>query len=82
MARNQEKAQSMLNRWVNWRESNEFADSKRPTHPSLSETLTASEHWRKSILKDIANKVSMIQNGMCAYLNSINSCSITRRTSY
>ncbi|EFC44814.1 KIAA1160 protein-like protein [Naegleria gruberi] len=62
MARNQEKAQSMLNRWTNFRIGNEFTEKKRPPHPSFSKTLNASEHWRRNVLKEIAEKVTIIQN--------------------
>ncbi|KAL9648045.1 hypothetical protein ABK040_012099 [Willaertia magna] len=62
MARNQEKAQSMLNRWTNFRIGNEFTEKKRPPHPSLSKTLKASEHWRRQVLKEISEKVTIIQN--------------------
>jgi pre-mRNA-splicing factor ISY1 len=65
MARNQEKAQSMLNRWVNtMRIPSEFSESKRPEHPAQCLTLKSAEHWRRQLLKDIAEKVSVIQNGM------------------
>jgi pre-mRNA-splicing factor ISY1 len=63
MARNQEKAQSMLNRWVSTkRPISEFSDSRRPEHPAECLTLKGAEHWRRQLLKDIAEKVSIIQN--------------------
>ncbi|KAL0484193.1 pre-mRNA-splicing factor ISY1 [Acrasis kona] len=62
MARNQEKAQSMLNRWVNWKLGNEYTEQKRPPHPNMSKTVKSCEHWRRQILKEIAQKVSIIQN--------------------
>ena len=62
MARNQEKAQSMLNRWTNFRIGNEYTEKKRPPHPSFAKTLNASEHWRRKVLREIAEKVTVIQN--------------------
>nr|CAG4711060.1 unnamed protein product [Naegleria fowleri] len=62
MARNQEKAQSMLNRWTNFRIGNEYVEKKRPPHPSFSKTVKACEHWRRKVLKEIAEKVTIIQN--------------------
>jgi len=64
MARNQEKAQAMLNRLVTMRR-NELRgpEEKRPHLASECEDLNACEKWRKQIIKEVSDEVTLIQNG-------------------
>jgi len=63
MARNEEKAMSMLNRWLRVQSGEEFRkEERRPYLSSQCETLSEAEKWRRQILGEIAKKVSEIQN--------------------
>jgi pre-mRNA-splicing factor ISY1 len=63
MARNEEKAQSMLNRWLKMKEEKR---SKRPTkRPHLASEcsyLPDAEKWRHEVIKEIVKDVALIQN--------------------
>jgi pre-mRNA-splicing factor ISY1 len=69
MARNSEKAQSMLYRF---RESqaiemglgNRQKGDRRPRMASSVTSLRECERWRGDIMRDIGRKVSKIQDGM------------------
>lgn len=63
MARNQEKAQAMLNRWIRLRR--EMERGEKPVRPALASECTdhrKAEFWRLDVVRDIAAKVSDIQN--------------------
>lgn len=65
MARNEEKAQSLLNKWVTMKK--EFKDGasstdRRPFLATECDNLTDAERWRRQIIKEISKKVSEIQN--------------------
>lgn len=66
MARNQEKSQSLLNRWYNFKLGNDLQEEerlmKRPTHTGMVKTVSASEHWRRQVIREFNEKLSMIQN--------------------
>ena len=63
MARNEEKAQSMLNRFLKGKEDAlKGPKERRPYLASLCETLQEAERWRHQILGEVTKKVSMIQN--------------------
>lgn len=63
MARNEEKAMAMLNRWVKMkRQLNTKERTKRPLNPDECTTIQECEQWRKSIIRDLVKKVSDIQN--------------------
>jgi pre-mRNA-splicing factor ISY1 len=63
MARNEEKAMSMLNRWLRVQSGEEFRkEERRPFLASQCETLAEAEKWRRQILTEISKKVSEIQN--------------------
>jgi len=66
MARNEEKAQSMLNRWLAYkqdlRKSNRPPPQKRPALPTECSTVQDCERWRMQIIRDLSKKVSEIQN--------------------
>jgi len=63
MARNEEKAQLMLNRWVHMKEE-EFR-GKRERRPFLAtecDNLSDAERWRRTVLKEVTKKIAEIQN--------------------
>lgn len=63
MARNEEKANAMLNRFVKGKEDAlRGPKEKRPYLANLCETLQEAEKWRRQILGEVAKNVSMIQN--------------------
>jgi len=55
MARNEEKAHSMLNRWLEYQRDQERPgrSSKRPGMTSDVTSIDDCERWRSQILKDI-----------------------------
>lgn len=64
MARNQEKAQAMLNRLITAKKDSILGVSqKRPFLATEVENLPEAERWRAQIIKEISRKVSNIQNG-------------------
>ncbi|UIZ23317.1 hypothetical protein KXD40_007957 [Peronospora effusa] len=70
MARNEEKAQSLLNRWTSMKQ--DFGDTfknRRPYRASQCDNLKDAERWRRQIIREISKKVSDIQNG--AYVVSM-----------
>ncbi|KAL7539936.1 hypothetical protein ACHAXR_009751 [Thalassiosira sp. AJA248-18] len=71
MARPEEKAQAMLNKWVKMREENDPTSKlsrdaarrqKRPFLASQCEHLADAEHFRRQIIREISNGVKKIQN--------------------
>lgn len=63
MARNEEKAMAMLNRWVKMKRSlNEKKRDRRPDNPLEVEAISECEIWRQSIIREMVKKVSDIQN--------------------
>mmetsp|Transcript_13602 Transcript_13602/g.17175 ORF Transcript_13602/g.17175 Transcript_13602/m.17175 type:complete len:266 (+) Transcript_13602:167-964(+) len=67
MARPEEKAQAMLNKWVKMREQGDNyaeiqASKRRPYLASLCEHLHDAEKWRRQIIREISNGISKIQN--------------------
>eukprot|EP01083_Nonionella_stella_P275878 937064_1 len=63
MARNQEKAQTMLARWLRYKEEQVKGPKKRrPYLAELCDNLHEAEKWRGTIIKDISRNVSEIQN--------------------
>lgn len=64
MARNQEKAQTMLARWLRFREGEfETGSKRRPYLASQCDSLHKAEKWRGEIIREIGAKVTEIQNG-------------------
>ncbi|ELP93205.1 pre-mRNA-splicing factor ISY1, putative [Entamoeba invadens IP1] len=63
MARNQEKAQSMLNRWK-LMQSGTFVDNRqtKPKAPNMCKTLQEAKFWRQMVVKDMTQKIGEIQN--------------------
>jgi len=74
MARNEEKAMAMLNRWV--RAKRELNTTKpmsekdkamlRPIDPSAVKSLSEADIWRTSVVREITKLVADIQNGSLA----------------
>ncbi|AFZ79863.1 hypothetical protein BEWA_027120 [Theileria equi strain WA] len=65
MARNSEKANAMLNKWLRIKSGLELQEknvSRRPRHTSEVEDLKEAQHWRNLIVKDIMLSISRIQN--------------------
>lgn len=66
MARNQEKAQSMLNRWIAYKRSlNKTAPDKPTKKPALTSEcndIGDCERWRMQIIRDMGRKLIEIQN--------------------
>jgi len=64
MARNAEKAQSMLNRWVQGKkDAIAMPSEKRPYLASEVTNPAECERWRQQVIREVAKQVSMIQNG-------------------
>lgn len=63
MARNEEKAQAMLNRFVvAKRDANRIDKSQRPYLATECKDMRDCEVYRNQIIKEMSKKVSMIQN--------------------
>jgi pre-mRNA-splicing factor ISY1 len=64
MARPEEKAQAMLNKWVKMRESENApqVSRRRPYLASQCEHLNDAERWRRQIIREISRDISKIQN--------------------
>ncbi|GBE59846.1 member RAS oncogene family protein [Babesia ovata] len=65
MARNSEKANSMLNRWLRLKSGLSAHDTnlmRRPRHTSEVEDVRTAEHWRNMVVKDVMISISRIQN--------------------
>lgn len=63
MSRGEEKAQTMLNRWVAIeKELILNSKEKRPKDPNYCNNLQDCNKWRNQINKEISNKVNNIQN--------------------
>uniref|UniRef100_A0A1J3H664 Pre-mRNA-splicing factor ISY1-like protein n=1 Tax=Noccaea caerulescens TaxID=107243 RepID=A0A1J3H664_NOCCA len=63
MARNEEKAQSMLNRFVTMKETEKKKPKeRRPYLASECRDLAEADRWRQQILREIGHKVQEIQN--------------------
>jgi len=63
MARNQEKAQTMLARWLRYKEEDaKGPKEQRPYLAELCNDLHKAEKWRAQIIKEISKNVADIQN--------------------
>lgn len=64
MARNSEKAMTTLARWhaMKMEEERGPKNERRPYLSTLCESIPACEKWRLQIIRDVAKKVSQIQN--------------------
>lgn len=64
MARNSEKAVTALARWRNLqlKEAGKLYVERRPTVPADERDLRKAEKWRNQVIREIAKKVTQIQN--------------------
>lgn len=63
MARNEEKAQSMLNRFITMKaEEKKKPKERRPYLASECRDLAEADKWRQQILREIGRKVAEVQN--------------------
>lgn len=62
MARNEEKAQSMLSRYLQTKKQGSGRSEKRPYLATLCDDVDEAEKWRQQIFGDIRRRVSEIQN--------------------
>ncbi|XP_049852192.1 pre-mRNA-splicing factor ISY1 homolog [Schistocerca gregaria] len=62
MARNEEKAQSVLSRWIAQQKGENKKKQKRPYLASLVNNLKEAEKWRAQILREISTNITNIQN--------------------
>ncbi len=64
MARNEEKAQSMLNRWTAMRfgQLEDISFEKRPSIAANVNSIDECEKWRRQVNREIGDKVAIIQN--------------------
>ena len=63
MARNEEKAQLMMNKWVTMKQQfNAGVSERRPYLATDCDNLTDAERWRRDIVREITKKVAEIQN--------------------
>ncbi|GFE55205.1 member RAS oncogene family protein [Babesia ovis] len=65
MARNSEKANAMLNKWLRIKSGLSAHDTqltRKPRHTSEVEDVRTAEHWRNLLVKDIMISISRIQN--------------------
>lgn len=62
MARNQEKAQSMLNKLLASKQESARPNRQRPYLASECRDLNQADKWRQQVLREIGKKVLEIQN--------------------
>mmetsp|Transcript_9569 Transcript_9569/g.16192 ORF Transcript_9569/g.16192 Transcript_9569/m.16192 type:complete len:313 (+) Transcript_9569:33-971(+) len=64
MARNQEKANSMLNRWYAMKNPQILGNSmkRRPRFVAKCSSLKECEQWRMQVIKEIQKQIAVIQN--------------------
>jgi hypothetical protein len=67
MARNQEKANLMMNRWTAMKQEmakpSGSSSNRRPYLASECTNVLEAEKWRRQIVHEISRKVAEIQNG-------------------
>ena len=63
MARNQEKAHSMLNRWKQMQQEERIGNRHlKPKSPEYCTNLQDAKFWRQFIVRDMTKKIGEIQN--------------------
>lgn len=63
MARNAEKARSMLNRWSDMRKEEKFGkEDRRPALTTMEDSLERASGWRMEIVKEVARMINEVQN--------------------
>ncbi|XXQ38439.1 Pre-mRNA-splicing factor ISY1 [Plasmodiophora brassicae] len=67
MARNEEKAQSMLNRWLAYKRGDtgpvKDRETRRPFLASQCDNVASADKWRKQVLREISQAITRVQNG-------------------
>ena len=65
MARNEEKANAALNRWVSMKTTERLGfHDKRPLRTTAVTTVAEAEKWRSELVREIIEKAAQIQNGL------------------
>lgn len=63
MARNEEKAMNLFNKWTTFkREFHSVGANRRPLVASECDSLGDAEKWRRDLIRDITKKIALIQN--------------------
>ncbi|KAL7670189.1 hypothetical protein ACOME3_005131 [Neoechinorhynchus agilis] len=64
MARNSEKAMTALARWrqLQLKLQGKLKDDRRPFSAAEEFNVRRAEHWRRDVIREIARKVTQIQN--------------------
>ena len=69
MARNEDKANAALNRWVTMKTAERLGfHDKRPLRMTEVTSIVEAEKWRGEVLREISQKASQIQNGLLLLL--------------
>jgi hypothetical protein len=65
MARNEEKSNAILNKWIAMQKGHAkgLVARKRPLSPAECSNLVDAEYWRRDAIRTISSKVMEIQNG-------------------
>ena len=65
MARNEEKALTLFNKWQTFkRDYHAEGQNRRPLVSAECQSLPEAEKFRREIVQNISKKISAIQNGM------------------
>lgn len=63
MARNEEKANNLFNKWQTFKtEFHSVGSNRRPLLASECDSLGDAEKWRREIIRNLTKKVALIQN--------------------
>ena len=63
MARNEEKANNLFNKWDTFKKDfHSVGSNRRPLLASECDSLGDADKWRREIVRDLTKKTSMIQN--------------------
>lgn len=62
MARNEEKSQSMLHRYLRSQSAAPPSEKRRPHLATLCDDVDDAQHWHAHVIRDITRRVSEIQN--------------------
>lgn len=64
MARNEEKALTLFNKWQTFKKDfHSVSSNKRPLHASECESIQDAEKWRRELVRDLTKKIAAIRNG-------------------
>jgi len=66
MARNEEKALTMFNKWQTFKKDYHAGEqNRRPLVSAECQSLPEAEKFRREIVQNISKKIAIIQNGRC-----------------